>query len=73
MPLKGKCTECGGALTLTVYRGGIEKYLDAAEHLIQKYNLPPYYSQRLIMVREEIDSLFEGKKPKQISLKDFVT
>jgi len=72
IPLKGKCTECGGALTLTVYRGGIEKYLDAAEHLIQKYNLPSYYSQRLIMVREEIDSLFEGKKPKQISLKDFV-
>ena len=71
IPLKGKCTECGGALTLTVYRGGIEKYLDAAEHLIRKYGLPSYYSQRLVMVREEIDSLFEGKKPKQISLKDF--
>jgi len=72
IPLKGKCPDCGGALTLTVYRGGIEKYLDAAEHLIRKYNLPPYYSQRLVMVREEINSLFEGKKPKQISLKDFV-
>jgi len=72
MPLKGKCTECGGALTLTVYRGGIEKYLAAAEHLIRKYGLPQYYSQRLVMVREEIDSLFEGKKPKQVSLKDFV-
>jgi DNA polymerase II large subunit len=73
IPLKGKCTECGGALTLTVYRGGIEKYLDAAEHLIHKYNLPPYYSQRLTMVREEINSLFEGKKPKQVSLKDFAS
>jgi len=72
MPLKGRCTECGGNLTLTVYRGGIEKYLDAAEHLIRKYNLPAYYSQRLVMVREEIDSLFEGKKPRQVSLKDFV-
>jgi len=72
MPLKGRCPECGGDLALTVYRGGIEKYLDAAEHLIQKYNLPPHYSQRLVMVREEIDSIFEGKKPKQISLKDFV-
>lgn len=70
-PLKGKCTECGGALTLTVYRGGIEKYLEAAEHLILKYGLSPYYSQRLFMVREEIDSLFEGKKPRQVSLKDF--
>jgi len=72
MPLGGKCPECSGDLTLTVYRGGIEKYLDAAEHLVLKYNLPPYYSQRLTMVREEIDSLFEGKKPRQISLKDFV-
>jgi len=71
MPLKGICTECGGALTLTVYRGGIEKYLEAAEHLIRKYKLPPYYSQRLGMVREEIDSLFEGNRPKQVSLKDF--
>ncbi len=73
MPLIGKCTDCGGAITLTVYRGGIEKYLNAAEDLIRKYSLSPYYSQRLTMVREEIDSLFEGKKPKQASLKDFVT
>jgi len=73
MPLKGKCPECGGNLTLTVYRGGIEKYLEAAEHLIRKYKLPPYYSQRLEMVREEIESLFEGDKPKQVSLKDFVS
>jgi DNA polymerase II large subunit len=73
MPLRGKCTECNGDLTLTVYRGGIEKYLQAAEDLIHRYDLPSYYSQRLTMVREEIDSLFEGKKPKQVSLKDFVT
>lgn len=71
LPLKGSCPECGGALTLTVYRGGIEKYLEAAERLIRKYDLPPYYLQRLTMVQEEVDSLFNGKKPKQISLKDF--
>jgi len=71
MPLSGKCPECGGTLTLTVYRGGIEKYLEAAEHLIRKYELPLHYSQRLDMIREEIDSLFEGNKPKQVSLKDF--
>lgn len=73
MPLKGKCTECNGDLMLTVYRGGIEKYLQAADDLIHRYDLPSYYSQRLSMVREEIDSLFEGKKPRQVSLKDFVT
>jgi DNA polymerase II large subunit len=71
LPLKGKCPECGGALTLTVYRGGIEKYIEAAEQLIRKYELPAYYLQRLAMVQEEVNSLFEGKKPKQVSLKDF--
>ncbi len=71
MPLRGKCPICGGALTLTVYRGGIEKYLEAAAHIIKKYDLHSYYSQRILLVREEINSLFEGKKPKQISLTDF--
>jgi DNA polymerase II large subunit len=71
LPLKGKCPECGGELSLTVYRGGIEKYLDVAQHLIKKYELPKYYAQRLDLVKDEIDSLFEGKKPRQISLTDF--
>jgi DNA polymerase II large subunit len=72
LPLRSKCPSCGGALTLTVYRGGIEKYLDAAQHLIEKYGLPQYYAQRILLVREEINALFDGKKPKQISLVDFV-
>lgn len=72
LPLKGVCLECGGPLTLTVYRGGIQKYLEAANQLIRKYELPNYYAQRLMLVQEEINSLFEGKKPKQISLKDFI-
>ncbi|NIR87603.1 DNA polymerase II large subunit [Candidatus Bathyarchaeota archaeon] len=72
LPLLGKCPNCGGSLTLTVYRGGIEKYLDAAHQLVQKYGLPEYYNQRLLLVEDEIISLFEGKKPRQISLTDFV-
>jgi DNA polymerase II large subunit len=69
--LKGKCPECGGALSLTVYRGGIEKYLEAARHIVDKYGLPRYYVQRLDMVEDEINSLFEGKKPRQVCLADF--
>jgi DNA polymerase II large subunit len=71
LPLRGVCSSCGGQLTLTVYRGGIEKYLDAAQHLIDKYELPRYYAQRILLMKEEINALFEGKKPKQISLTDF--
>jgi DNA polymerase II large subunit len=71
LPLRGKCPICGGMLTLTVYRGGIEKYLGAAEHLIQKYELPKYYAQRIQLMRKEIDAMFETKKPRQLSLTDF--
>jgi len=73
LPLLGKCPACGGELTLTVYRGGIEKYLPEALKLIEKYGLSEYYAQRLSIVEEEIITLFEGKKPRQISLSAFVT
>ena len=72
LPIRGKCPECGGTLTLTVHRGGIEKYLEAARQLVRKYGLPEYYSQRLAIVETEINMLFEGKGPRQVSLKDFV-
>ena len=71
MPLMGKCPACDSDLILTVYRGGIEKYLPAATKLVKKYGLLEYYSQRLNMVEEEILTLFEGKKPRQISLTCF--
>jgi len=71
LPLRGTCPFCNGQLTLTVYRGGIEKYLEAAQRLVEKYGLPKYYIQRIMLVKEEINNLFEGKKPKQISLMDF--
>jgi DNA polymerase II large subunit len=70
-PLRGLCPICGGPLSLTVYRGGIEKYLEAAQQLIEKYKLPRYYAQRISLIKEEIKALFDSKKPKQISLADF--
>jgi len=68
LPLRGKCSFCGGPLTLTVYRGGIEKYLDAAQRLIDKYDLPNYYAQRIALIKGEITSMFDNKKPKQSAL-----
>ncbi len=71
LPLKGKCPYCGGKLTLTVYRGGIEKYLVAAQQLVDKYGLPNYYTQRMDLIKEEITSMFDNNKPKQATLFDF--
>jgi DNA polymerase II large subunit len=71
LPLQGKCPVCGGKLTLTVYRGGIEKYLVAAQELVDKYGLPKYYTQRMDLIKEEITTMFDNKKPKQATLFDF--
>jgi DNA polymerase II large subunit len=71
LPLKGKCPFCGGKPTLTVYRGGIEKYLFAAQELVDKYGLPKYYTQRMNLIKEEIATMFDNKKPKQAKLFDF--
>ena len=72
-PLRGRCTECGGELTLTVYRGGIEKYLKEAQNLIKRYGMPGYYAQRISLIEKEIESIFEsGEENKQVSLSKFM-
>ena len=71
VPLKGVCPECGGELTLTVHRGTIEKYLEDAWRLVKKYGLSEYYIQRLTLIEEEINSLFESGA-KQSSLSKFI-
>jgi DNA polymerase II large subunit len=77
VPLSGKCLRCGSDLLPTVYRKGIEKYLDVAENLIQKYALDIYYQQRITLMREEINSLFPEELPviedeKQLNLGEFM-
>jgi DNA polymerase II large subunit len=71
LPLAGQCFFCGGDLTLTVYRGNIEKYLSIAQDIVNKYGLPKYYTQRLILINEEISLMFDNKKAKQTCLFDF--
>lgn len=71
LPLRGRCSRCGGHLSLTVYRGGIEKYVDVARRLTEKYGLPQYYAQRILLMEEEISAMFGNRKPKQVTLADF--
>lgn len=72
VPLKGKCLKCGGKLVLTVSRGSIEKYLQISLSLIEKYELPLYLKQRILLLQKEIKSIFEDEKVKQFSLADYV-
>jgi len=58
VPLIGKCTKCGGKIVLTISKGGIEKYLNVALDLTEKYNLEPYLKQRILLLKEEIETVF---------------
>jgi len=80
IPLSGQCSRCGGALLPTVYRKGIEKYLDVADELVRKYGLSNYYQQRIALIRDELSLLFseiaieasETDKGKQMKLGEFL-
>jgi len=73
VPLKGKCLDCSGNIVLTIHRGTIEKYLDYSLELVEKYSLSNYMKQRLMLIKEEVKSLFEDEKLKQKDMSQFFT
>jgi len=72
VPLSGKCNACGGKLLLTISKGGITKYLDHADRLIERYHLPTYMKQRMELFRKDISSIFTEEPEKQKGLADFM-
>jgi DNA polymerase II large subunit len=71
IPLKGVCPKCGSKLILTVSKGAVEKYMDVAEKMAEEYDVNNYIKQRLKIIREGINSIFENDKSKQVKLSDF--
>ncbi|MEM3781367.1 MAG: DNA polymerase II large subunit [Candidatus Micrarchaeaceae archaeon] len=58
VPLIGKCPKDGGKLLLTISKGGIEKYLNIAIELANRYDIETYIKQRLQLLKEEIIGVF---------------
>lgn len=71
-PLAGKCVKCGGRLLLTVSEGSIKKYLGLTKGIVEKYGLSDYLKQRLVLLEENIDSLFTNDLAKQVTLSEFM-
>lgn len=72
IPLNGKCKKCGGAIILTTYKGGIEKYLDLTKSIAEKFGVPLYMKQRISLLESSINSIFsepEELKPENKSIK----
>ncbi|MBS3100544.1 DNA polymerase II large subunit [Candidatus Woesearchaeota archaeon] len=67
-PLAGKCLACGGRLIFTVTEGAIVKYLEPAISLSEKYNLPPYLKQVLLLTKDRVEGVFGREKDKQEGL-----
>jgi DNA polymerase II large subunit len=75
VPLVGKCTKCAGKIVLTISKSSIEKYLEVATGLAERYQLEPYIRQRLSLIRDEIKDVFGyngGPESKQINLAKFI-
>ncbi len=67
-PLKGICLKCNGRIVFTVSEGSIVKYLGPSLSLAEKYNIPSYLKQDLILTKQKIESLFGKEKEKQEGL-----
>ncbi|MEM2901329.1 MAG: DNA polymerase II large subunit [Candidatus Bathyarchaeia archaeon] len=71
IPLSGRCLKCGGEVSLTVFKGSIEKYLEVAKEIVRKYDIGTYHEQRIKLIEHEINHLF-NPKVKQTALADYM-
>jgi len=87
IPLANKCTRvvtqltedgsylkktCGGNLTMTVHEGNIKKYVNLSLQITREYKLSNYLSQRIELLSEYINSIFENDKVKKMTLDQFM-
>jgi len=71
IPLSGRCY-CGNSLTLTVHEGSVKKYLEITKEIGERFDVPNYTQQRIALIEESINSLFENDKVKKCKLTDFM-
>ncbi|RQG89176.1 DNA polymerase II large subunit [Natrarchaeobius halalkaliphilus] len=72
MPLTGDCRECGGRVNLTVHKGSVNKYMQTAIQVADEYDCRDYTKQRLEVLEQALESIFENDKNKPTSLADFM-
>ncbi|CQH61752.1 DNA-directed DNA polymerase D large subunit (intein-containing) [Halobacterium hubeiense] len=72
MPLTGDCRECGGRVNLTVHEGSVNKYMDTAITVAEEYDCREYTKQRLEVLQNSLESIFENDKNKQSGIADFM-
>jgi len=71
IPLRGACY-CGNKLTLTVHEAGVSKDLEKAKTIGAAYGGPAYTLQRIELLENSIESLFQSDKVKNSKLDEFL-
>ncbi len=62
IPLTGKCPYCQQELSLTVFRGSVEKYVKLAEQMAEKKLRNTYIIERTLAAVETVVDLFTTLK-----------
>src|SRR5439155_3963149 len=62
IPLRGRCLECSGNLTLTVHESSVKKYLEISKRISQQFEVSNYLRQRIDLIEDAITSLFTNDK-----------
>ncbi len=71
IPLSGRCY-CGNNLTLTVHESSVKKYLEITKEISERFAIDAYTRQRIELIEQSINSLFENDKVKKCKLSDFM-
>lgn len=70
IPLRGRC-RCGHELTLTVHEASVKKYLEISKEMVKRFNLSSYTVQRIELIEQSMDSLFESDGVRVTKLTEF--
>ncbi len=71
-PLSGDCPTCGGEVSLTVYEGAVNKYMDTAITVAEEFGCREYTKQRLQILENRIERVFKDDTNKQSGIADFM-
>jgi DNA polymerase II large subunit len=71
IPLRGRCLECGGNLTLTVHESSVKKYLEISKRISTQFEVSNYLRQRIALIEDAITSLFTNDRSQDLKLDDF--
>lgn len=70
-PITGKCRKCGTKLVGTVHKGNITKYLETSYKITNQYEVSNYVRQRIRIMRESVNSIFDARDSNMKTLEDF--